>query len=752
MGQQDKIPTDPSERCAGCGNVLSLCACRGTKNVNQNGSTRSLDFSSTVISGQAPAHLISPENLQNYAPSIVGMAPGNRVSVVGSIISERYELVAKLGSGGMGVVYKARHLALNKFFAIKIVSDHLANQDEFRLRFDREAKSASMLDHPNLVSVIDYGTTEFNEPYIVMDFINGRNLAEELAQHPQLSIERAVRIFLQICDGVGYAHEIGLVHRDLKPGNIMLTRAGELNEQVKIIDFGIAKLLPVQGDVTQSHTKTSAVGSPLYMSPEQCSGQKADRRSDIYSIGCLMYECLSSAPPFQGDSVLATISMHMNDAPEPFERFQIPIALEATVMRCLAKNPSERFQTMLELRGALAYCLTESSSTRSTRRRSGIPQNQRAGATADDAPGDLGFSNNRDPKRNSKPKRIWYQTPTAIVILSLLFVGIVALGAGMLVYFQSHPQNSASQQRESAEKSDAPREITPSNQSSTEKADSTTAQIPKLSKEEKQKLFQKQLALLGETPPIKDDDQHQTHHDLLETCKKLFENHHEKEALAYFKLAVLKNPNKVDSYDDVLDYFWKQTEKDKLALQKCINITTAYLIYHPDDYDYSWKRGQYYTTLADYPSAIADFKRALSSAVSDEQKTHIHLCLAFAHQNLHDLDAAIAEYEGNANVRDSNSLCLLANCYAEKRDFENAKRVATEALKTTSRDIQDPHQLKITLHWARNIRGGAFKSLGDYAKAEQDYRAALKLALTPKDKLNSNKDIEECRRSVGRRP
>jgi serine/threonine protein kinase len=728
----------------------SLCACRGNKNVNQNRSTPSTDFSSTVVTGQIPNHLRPPDNFQQYTPSSLGMPSGNGASGVGSIISERYELVAKLGSGGMGVVYKARHLALNKLFAIKIVSDHLASQDEFRLRFDREAKSASMLDHPNLVSITDYGTTEFNEPYIVMDFINGRNLAEELEQYHRLAKERAVRIFMQICDGVGYAHEIGLMHRDLKPGNIMITRAGE-NEQVKIIDFGIAKLISAQGAGSQSHTRTNALGSPLYMSPEQCSGQELDWRSDIYSMGCLMYECLSSEPPFQGGSVLATMSMHMNDAPEPLERFQIPHALGAVVLRCLAKNPSERFQTMDKLKNALAHCLTESSSMQSTRQTSRLPPNQRSGATTYDAPGDLGSSRDGELERSDKASRNAHRTPKAIVILGLMSVGILALGVVTLVYFLNNQKSPIISQQDFAKKADLQLEITPSNKSSTEKVDSATVQIPKLSEEQKQQLFQKQLALLGPTPPVDVGDQNKSPHDLLDTYTKLLQTGHEKKALAYFKLAVSKNPNSMDLFDKILEYLWDKREQDSTALQKCIDVTTAFLIYHPDDYDYNFNRGQYYTALRDFPPAIADYKRALSSAGNAERKTRISLCLAFAYKQMHDLDNAIAYYKGNASVCDLNSLCLFADCYSEKRDFANAKKVATEALKTTTKDIPDPSQLRSTLYWARTIRGWSLRNLGDYAEAKQDYESALTLAFTPEQKLACKNEIKECSLlSVGR--
>jgi serine/threonine protein kinase len=747
MGQQNHFPSNPRERCAGCGNVLSLCACRGVNNVSQNRSTPSADFSSTAITGQQPAHLNSYANLQNYEPTVVGMPEGHHSSVVGSIISERYELVAKLGSGGMGVVYKARHLALNKLFAIKIVSDHLASQDEFRLRFDREAKSASMLDHPNLVSITDYGMTEINEPYIVMDFINGWSLAEELVQYQRLPIERAVRIFQQICDGVGYAHGVGLVHRDLKPGNIMLSRAGESNEQVKIIDFGIAKLLSGQRDVTQSHTRTNAMGSPLYMSPEQCSGQKADRRSDIYSMGCLMYECLISTPPFQGGSVLATMSMHMNDTPQSLERYQVPRALEAAVMRCLAKNPSERFQTMDELKAALAHCLTENPSVQGAHSKSGMSQNQPINATTkNNVLDDFSFSKDRDLRRNVRPKQFSNRSPAVIATVILVVVGVAALGVGVFKHLLNHQRNAGSSERESVEKRDAPHESTPSNQSSTEKADASATPTPNLSEEQKQKLLQEQFATIGPTPPVTDIDQNQPLEKLVETCKKLLENHQEEKALAYFKLAAFKNPDRVEPYEAVLDYFWNRRDQDKVALRKCINIATAYLIYHPNDYYKLRDRGQYYVDSHDYPSAIADYTRALSSAVTPEQKVQIHLKLAFVHKEMHDLDAAIADYKGNVTVRDLNSLCLFADCYAEKRDYENAVKVATEALTTTSKHIPDPLQLKSTLYWARTIRGGALRNLGDYAKAKEDYEAALKLAFSPEQRLRCKKDVEECTR------
>ena len=197
-------------------------------------------------------------------------------SRIGSVVGERYELLSELGRGGMGSIFKARHINQSKLFAVKILSQELSKDAAFVTRFLQEAKTSSLLNHPNLVSIAQYGTTVYGETFLVMDFIDGRSLADLLTVVQRLEQKQALHVFAQICAGLGHAHELGVVHRDLKPSNVMLTYTKGGADFVKIVDFGIAKMVSGNGAAghnTQALTKAGQfVGSPLYMSPEQGSG------------------------------------------------------------------------------------------------------------------------------------------------------------------------------------------------------------------------------------------------------------------------------------------------------------------------------------------------------------------------------------------------------------------------------------------------------------------------------------------------
>ena len=247
----------------------------------------------------------------------------------------------------MGVVFKARQIAINKFTAVKLMHAHLVSPESLA-RFQAEARTSAMLDHPYIVRVQDFGMTNSKRPYMVMDFIEGQTLSENIQQSGPLSSRRFFRLFSQICDALSHAHKHSVMHRDIKPSNIMLVTNDDGEEEIRIMDFGIAK---VHGDTTSSAnqlTRTGeTVGSPLYMSPEQSRGQ-ADTRSDLYSLGCVMYECLSGAPPFSGGSTLDTMLAHVNEcAPPLHERApNVDSRIEPIVMKLLEKDPADRYQSM----------------------------------------------------------------------------------------------------------------------------------------------------------------------------------------------------------------------------------------------------------------------------------------------------------------------------------------------------------------------------------------------------------------------
>ncbi|HEY9783960.1 MAG TPA: serine/threonine-protein kinase [Candidatus Obscuribacterales bacterium] len=267
----------------------------------------------------------------------------------GQIINDRYEVVSIIGRGGMGIVYHVRQRLLDKEYALKTLDTSQVTETTWR-RFQQEAKAMSKLDHPNLTRVHELDLLDGFQPYFVMDLVPGTNLAKRLKEKGPLSVAEAIPIFVQVCFGLGYAHEKGVIHRDLKPSNIMLIEAAG-GPSVKIVDFGIAKLIYADDGDNQGLTRTGEIfGSPLYMSPEQCLGIAVDHRTDIYSLGCLIFEALTGLPPFLGDTALSTMMKHQSEVPSTLKQATLggdfPPELEALVARLLEKDPPRRYQNL----------------------------------------------------------------------------------------------------------------------------------------------------------------------------------------------------------------------------------------------------------------------------------------------------------------------------------------------------------------------------------------------------------------------
>jgi len=262
----------------------------------------------------------------------------------GELITGRYKISHLVGRGASGTVYAAEQILMRKRFALKLL--HAAS-DSARRRFQKEAQAASKLDHPNLVRATDFGVLDSGCLFMVMEFVEGQTLHEHLKRVGRLSIEEALNIFIPICFALEYAHEQGVIHRDLKPSNIILeTFDNGATFVPKVVDFGIAKITEEEG---QALTRTGEVfGTPLYMSPEQCMGLKVDQRSDIYSLGCVMYEALTGAPPFCAKTALETMMQHRIQPPVPMSEASLgskfPDALQSVVATMLAKEPADRFQ------------------------------------------------------------------------------------------------------------------------------------------------------------------------------------------------------------------------------------------------------------------------------------------------------------------------------------------------------------------------------------------------------------------------
>lgn len=278
------------------------------------------------------------------------------------IFDNHWQIVERLGEGGMSVVYKARHLELNRLVAIKVLLPHLTCNMKNLQRFRQEAVTASQLNHPNVIKVENFGVTPDGRTFIVMDFIEGVSLSDLIAKEGKIDPMRALFIFVQCTNALQHAHDRNVIHRDLKPSNIMLVDDEESGEVVRIVDFGIAKLVLDDEDQVQHLTQTGEVfGSPLYMSPEQCRGEKLDNRSDIYSMGVLMYETLAGRAPLKGANALDTMQRQLSDAPEPIVSETAPDSLlkrlNTIVLKALEKDPALRYQSMQEMESDLNNAL-----------------------------------------------------------------------------------------------------------------------------------------------------------------------------------------------------------------------------------------------------------------------------------------------------------------------------------------------------------------------------------------------------------
>jgi serine/threonine-protein kinase len=272
------------------------------------------------------------------------------------LLGGRYELDGVVGRGGMAEVYRARDIRLDRIVAVKTLREDLARDQTFQARFRREAQSAASLNNPSIVAVYDTGednTGGSHVPYIVMEYVDGRTLRDLLRDDRRLLPERALEITDGVLRALDYSHSNGIVHRDIKPGNVMLTRSG----QVKVMDFGIARAV---SDAQATMTQTAQViGTAQYLSPEQARGERVDARSDLYSTGCLLYELLTGRPPFLGDSPVAIAYQHVRENPIPPSRVdpEVPQWADAIVLRAMAKDPRDRYQSAAEMRADIQRAL-----------------------------------------------------------------------------------------------------------------------------------------------------------------------------------------------------------------------------------------------------------------------------------------------------------------------------------------------------------------------------------------------------------
>ncbi len=275
-------------------------------------------------------------------------------TLVGQIVADRYLIHHRVGEGGMGVVYRAEHIGLKKDVAVKILLPELGAIEGVVKRFEREARSMSRLDHPGVVRVTDFGSTKDHLLFLVMDFIDGEPLGDLIARTGRLEPGRAVHLVRQVLLALDHAHSLGVVHRDLKPDNIMVMNPDSASENTKILDFGIAKILEDSSEDKKPLTVAGTVfGTPEYLSPEQAAGDPADIRADLYTVGVILYELVTGERPFKAKNRMELIKKHISADPKPITNVlpisEIPEDLDTVILKAMAKDPDDRYQTAMEL-------------------------------------------------------------------------------------------------------------------------------------------------------------------------------------------------------------------------------------------------------------------------------------------------------------------------------------------------------------------------------------------------------------------
>ena len=284
--------------------------------------------------------------------------------LVGMVLAGRYVVKSRIGEGGMGLVYEGLHRDIDKRVAIKVLRDDLSRRPEVVARFRQEAKSASRIGHENIVDISDFGETTRGASYFVMEFLDGEDLANVLGREVTVDSDRVCGIVLQCCRALSATHAKGIVHRDIKPENIFLTKREGVDDFVKIVDFGIAKMSDIETDGAPGRklTKTGMIfGTPEYMSPEQAAGKELDHRVDVYALGIILYECLAGRVPFEGDTFMGVLTQHLFAELPPIAEMnpqaKVSRELELVIRKALAKDPDDRYQDTEELAEAIECAL-----------------------------------------------------------------------------------------------------------------------------------------------------------------------------------------------------------------------------------------------------------------------------------------------------------------------------------------------------------------------------------------------------------
>ncbi len=324
-------------------------------------SSRSCPHCKTVYPG---GELFCPLDGTRLVSPSIGTEMLSTDPLLGMVVSGRYKILRRIGEGGMGIVYEAEHVVIEKRVALKVLRDDFSRRPELVERFRQEARSASRIGHDHIVDISDFGETPSGANYFVMEMLNGEDLAMLLQRESMVDPEFAVHIVLQCCRGLGAAHAKGIIHRDMKPENIFLVEREGRKDFVKLVDFGIAKMSDAEtsGAPGRKLTKTGMIfGTPEYMSPEQAAGKALDHRVDIYAMGIILYELLAGRVPFLGDTFMGVLTQHMFEAPRPLREINpnvhVPQALESVVLKALAKDPNQRYRSMHEMAIAIQMAM-----------------------------------------------------------------------------------------------------------------------------------------------------------------------------------------------------------------------------------------------------------------------------------------------------------------------------------------------------------------------------------------------------------
>jgi serine/threonine-protein kinase len=339
--------------------------------------------------------------------------------LIGAVLAGRYVVKKRIGEGGMGLVYEGLHRDIDKQVAIKVLRDDLSRRPEVVARFRQEAKSASRIGHENIVDISDFGETTRGASYFVMEFLDGEDLGNVLGRDATVDAERACAIVLQCCRALSATHAKGIVHRDIKPENIFLTKRDGVDDFVKIVDFGIAKMSDIEMDGAPGRklTKTGMIfGTPEYMSPEQAAGKELDHRVDVYALGIILYECLAGRVPFEGDTFMGVLTQHLFAELPPIMEMNpnanVTPELELVIRKALAKDPDDRYQDTEELAEAVT-CALDGRLSRATVK------------TPPSAFGRPSLSYLAPVPRRKTPRWVW----AAVVSVGVAAIGWVALGS-----------------------------------------------------------------------------------------------------------------------------------------------------------------------------------------------------------------------------------------------------------------------------------------------------------------------------------